>query len=184
MKYIKSILRPVFHFFTLFFTNRIISYIPFRILRNIWLCMFMRMKKGKATYIDMGCYFIQPWNLKIGNFTHINQSCILDSRGGIEIGNSVSISHRVNLVSASHDINSQTNIYKVKPIKISDYVFIGVGATILQGVEIGTGAVVCANACVTKNVPPYSIVAGVPATIIGTRSKDLNYKCNPETFFC
>lgn len=132
----------------------------------------------------MGCYFMQPWKLKIGDFTHINQGCLLDSRGGIEIGNSVSISHRVNIVSASHDINSRENNYRIKPIRINDYVFVGVGATILQGVEIGTGAVICANACVTKDVLPYTIVAGVPAKKIGERSRDLNYKCNPGTFFC
>ena len=55
--------------------------------------------------------------------------------------------------------------------------WIGAGATILKGVDIGEGAVVAAGAVVTKNVAPYSIVAGVPAKKIGERNKELDYKC-------
>ena len=82
MRVFKFLVRPLFHFITLFLTNRIISLIPIRVIRNIWLVYVLRMKKGKKTYIDMGCYYMQPWNLKIGSYCHINQGCLLDSRGG------------------------------------------------------------------------------------------------------
>lgn len=183
MSLIKLLFRPLFHFFTLYLTNYFFSYVPIRIIRKIWLRFFMQSKIGKKTYIDMGCYYMSPWKLSVGNYTHINRSCFLDCRGGISIGNSVSISHKVNLVTGSHDINSSGNDYISKPIKIEDYVFIGFGATVLQGVTVGKGAVICAGACLTKDAEPFGIYAGVPAKKIGTRNTGLSYRCNPHTFF-
>lgn len=184
MKFLTFLFRPIFHFFTLFFTNKIIMKFPIRGVRLFWLKYIMRMKVGKKTFIDMDSYFMQPWKIKIGNHTHVNRDCFIDARNNISIGDSVSISHRVNLVTGAHDVNDEKFKYKGAPIIIGDYVFIGVGATVLQGVEIGKGAVICANACVTKNVPPFSIVAGIPAKVIGKRNESLNYTCNPQTFFC
>lgn len=62
-------------------------------------------------------------------------------------------------------------------VKIENDVWICDGASILAGVTIGNGAVVAANALVTKDVPPYAIVAGVPAKIIGKRFEEdqINY---------
>jgi tetrahydrodipicolinate N-succinyltransferase len=59
-----------------------------------------------------------------------------------------------------------------EPISIGSDVWIGAGAMILDGVNIGHGAVVGARSVVTKNVPPYAIVAGVPARIIRYRFTD------------
>ena len=50
-------------------------------------------------------------------------------------------------------------------------------AIVLQGVKIGKGAVIAAGSVVTKDIEPYSIVAGVPAKVIGKRNPDLDYKC-------
>ena len=184
MSLIKFLFRPFFHFFSLYLTNYVISYIPIRILRKTWLKLFLRMKIGKKTFIDMGSYYMSPWNIEVGNYTHINRGCFIDGRGGIKIGNNVSLSHKVSLVTGSHDINSIDNKYVKKEILIDDYVFVGINATILQGVHIGKGAVVCAGACVTKNLEPYGIYGGVPAKKIGERIRDLDYKCDPKTFFC
>jgi acetyltransferase-like isoleucine patch superfamily enzyme len=59
--------------------------------------------------------------------------------------------------------------HKYEKIRIEDDVWIGANVTILKGVNIAEGAVVGAGAVVTKNVPSYSIVAGVPAKIVGSR---------------
>lgn len=170
------------YYLGLYITNRIVNYIPVHFIRLFWY-KCCGMKVFKHTRIHMGQYFLSPYRIKIGDYTHINQGCILDARAGITIGNSVSISHRVVLMTGSHDINSPDFKYKGLPIKIGDYAFVGVNATILQGVTIGKGAVVCAGAVVNKDVPDSAVVAGVPAKIIGYRNIDFDYLCTPDTYF-
>ena len=184
MKLAKIFLRPILHFFALYFTNCIISNFPIRFVRMFWYKFFVRMKIEKHTFIDMHQYFFQPWKIQIGKFSHINRGCFLDGRGGIHIGNSVCISHKVSLVTGGHDMNSGNFEHKFLPIYVGNYVFIGVGAIVLGNVRIGDGCVVCAGAVVTKDCDAYGIYAGVPARKIGERSKNLNYTCNPKTFFC
>lgn len=70
-----------------------------------------------------------------------------------------------------------------KPIIIDDYAWLGAGCTILQGVHIGKGAVVCAGAVVTNDINPYEVVAGIPARMIKHRNKDLSYHCIWEVPF-
>ncbi|OKP43933.1 hypothetical protein BJP24_14450 [Aeromonas allosaccharophila] len=67
-----------------------------------------------------------------------------------------------------NDLNFRNN----KKISIGNDVWIGQNVTVLRGVTIGDGAVIGANSVVTKNVPPYSIVAGVPAREIKKRFND------------
>ena len=121
---------------------------------------------------------MQANKLKIGEYSHINRGCLIDARGGITIGDNVSISHNVNIVSGSHDAKTKDFKGIFIPIVINDYAWLGVGCTVLQGVEIGKGAIVAAGSVVTKSVPPFDIVAGAPAKKIGTRRKDLDYHCN------
>lgn len=160
------------------YTNTIISHIPIWSVRR-WLLKIIRAKIGTGTYINRKCYIMDPNRLKIGTFSHVNRMCTLDARGGISIGDSVSVSHGVMLMSGSHEYNTKNFNVKYLPIEIEDYVWIGCGAIILQGVTIGKGAVVSAGAVVTKNVDPYTIVGGVPAKPIGTRNEELDYKCEP-----
>lgn len=181
MRSLKKIILP-FYLFVLFILNRIVTFIPFRQFRKLcYRCLGMKI--GYGTQIDMGQYVLSPNKIKIGTTTHINQGCILDGRSSLIIGNNVSISHRCVFMTGSHDINSIDFEYKGLPIEIADYVFIGVNSTVLQGVIIGKGAVVCAGAVVTKDVPEYGIVAGIPARLIGFRNKDLTYKCKPDYWF-
>lgn len=160
----------------LFFANNIVAYIPFWCLRRFFYSL-MGLQIGCGTSINMRQYLLGSGIFRIGEFSHINPSCLLDYRGGIEIGNCVSISHRVMLITGGHDVQSGNFQEEHRPIKIGNHVWIGAGATILKGVEIGAGAVVAAGAVVVKNVPPFTIVAGVPARVIGQRNDKLDYKC-------
>jgi len=182
VKFLKYFLRPFYHFFCFYLNNYIISYIPFYIVRRLYFIL-LGMKIGQHSKIDMAQYILNPKKIRIKKHSHINRGCFLDARGGIEIGNNVTISHKCNLVTGSHDINDKNFTLQLKPIFVSDYAFIGVGATILGGVKIGMGAVVCAGAVVTKDVEPYSVVGGVPAIHIQDRPRELVYKCKQDLFF-
>jgi acetyltransferase-like isoleucine patch superfamily enzyme len=104
--------------------------------------------------------------LMVGTNTRLN-GVHIDASDSIVIGNNVRIApYTVILDSDFHDINDHFAKGKSGPIKIEDDVWIATRATILKGVTIGKGAVVAAGAVVTRDVPPYSVVAGVPARVI------------------
>ena len=159
-----------------YFLNNILSLIPSWSVRHM-IMKGLGIKIGKGSFISKNTYFMTPKMFEIGEHSDINRGCLIDARGGIVIGNSVSISHKVNIVTGGHYPNSRNFQGKYMPVRIEDYVWLGIGCTILQGVVVGKGAIVCAGAVVTKDVEPYDIVGGVPARKIGSRSHDLDYKC-------
>lgn len=167
----RYLLRALFHWFY----NGFIAILPSHDLR----ALFIRIGGGiiGKSRIDLSTHIRGIKGLIIGDYTYINRDCILDAVGGLIIGNCVSISYRCNIMSGGHDMNSSSFEGRHLPIIIKDYVWIGVGATILQGVTIGEGAVVAAGAVVTKDVEPYTVVGGVPAKVIGKRNEHLSYKC-------
>ena len=100
--------------------------------------------------------------------------CYIDATGGISIGDDVSIAHAVTIMSTNHrfddpDENIRDQGVVAAPTRIENDVWIGAGARIMAGVTIGSGSVVAAGAIVTKDVPARSVVAGVPARVIGVR---------------
>ncbi len=99
----------------------------------------------------------------------------------VMIGERVCINDGVEILTASHDVSDPHWKHVKKKVIIEDYAWIGTGAMILPGVRIGRGAVVGARAVVSKDVAPYSIVAGNPATPINkVRCQNLDY--NPCEF--
>ena len=108
-------------------------------------------------------------NIKIGMDVFINSGCHLQDQGGIEIGDGALIGHNVVLATINHDLNPARNrVNHYAPIKIGKHVWIGSNATVLQGVTIGDWSVVAAGAVVTRDVPPMTVVGGVPAKILKT----------------
>jgi acetyltransferase-like isoleucine patch superfamily enzyme len=122
-----------------------------------------------------GCY-ITGDKISIGNNTVINRFTYLDGRCPLYIGNNVNISHYSHIQTLTHDPQSPEFVCLERPVAIHDHVWIGARAIILPGVTIGEGAVVGAGSIVTKNVPPYTIVAGNPARQVGVRTRDLRYR--------
>lgn len=84
----------------------------------------------------------------------------------INVGENVAISENVIIRDSDNHSILSANHVKAKPINIGNHVWIGMNSTILKGVTIGDGAIVAAGAVVTKDVPPKTIVAGVPAKVI------------------
>ena len=108
-----------------------------------------------------------------GKDVFINSGCHFQDQGGIIIEDGSFIGHNVVLATINHDLdptNNRKNHYA--PITIESHVWIGSNATILPGVTIGEWAVVAAGAVVIKDVPPYTVVGGVPARVLKTVRND------------
>ena len=105
----------------------------------------------------------------IGNHTRIGlHNTII---GPAEIGNNVNLAQGITVTALNHnfsDSNKRIDEQGVSttPVTIEDDVWIGANAVVLPGVKIGNHCVVAAGAVVTKDVPPHSLVAGVPAKVI------------------
>lgn len=175
-------IKRVLYYFLLYICNRIVAFVPVWVCRRLYYRM-MGAHVDRYSKVNMGVYLLWPKGLKIGTHSHVNQGCLLDCRGGLTVGNSVSISHRVTIMTGSHDLRSTTFDYKSAPVVIGNHAWIGVNATILGGVTIGEGGVVAAGAVVTRDVPPYAVVAGIPARVIAQRPHDLDYPCHDVQYF-
>lgn len=142
------------------------------------------VKIGRGSHIYMGTQFFYPAGVKIGEDSAIGQNAFLDGRDKLIIGDHVDIASDVMIYNSEHDINSMDFHAICAPVTISNYVFIGPRAIILPGVKVGQGAVIAAGAVVTKDVPDFAIVGGVPAKVIGERNlKDLKYKLGRARLF-
>jgi acetyltransferase-like isoleucine patch superfamily enzyme len=105
--------------------------------------------------------------ITIGKNVFINHACSFLDMGGITIEDNVLIGPKVNLITENHPLNpSDRKSLICKPILIRRYAWIGAAATILPGVTIGENSVVAAGAVVNADVPPNTIVGGVPAKFI------------------
>jgi maltose O-acetyltransferase len=142
------------------------------------------IKIGKGSTIHMKARFYDPRNIVIGEDTIIGEGIVLDGRDKLLIGNHVDIATEVMIYNSQHDVNQENFDATNAKVIIEDYVFIGPRVIILAGVTVGRGAVIGAGAVVTKDIPPYAIVGGVPAKIIGERrNKDLHYRLGRARWF-
>lgn len=155
-------------------------------------------KIGKGVIIEAGVLIFNPENITlgdniyighnsilkgyhknmmtIGNNTWIGQMCFLHSAGGIEIGRAVGMGPGVKILTSVHeegDMNSPVLVSDLKfsHVRIGDGCDIGMGAIILPGVRVGEGSIVGAGSVVTKEVEPYTIVAGNPARLLRRRGQ-------------
>jgi acetyltransferase-like isoleucine patch superfamily enzyme len=118
-------------------------------------------------------------NLRVGSYSYVG-SCFLMLHSEIAIGSSVVINDNVTILTGSHLVNAPLFGQVNKPVRIGDFAWICTGSIILPGCRIGEGAVVAAGAVVSKDVAPFSIVAGSPAKEVRIRSysQQLRYKPN------
>jgi len=152
----------------------------------------IKIEKNGKILIGSDCYFGKDFEtsagsghtIKIGNRVSFQNNTTVF--GDVEIGSYVLMAPRVFISSGQHnflldppqlikvqDQQARQDLSRVnsKPIKIGEDCWIGANVVIMKGVQIGRGAVIGANSVVTKNIPSYTIAAGVPAKVIGERLK-------------
>ncbi len=107
--------------------------------------------------------------LVIGEGCWINIGCIFDLGATITLGDRVGLGHQVLLLTTSHVVGSaerRAGSSTFAPIHIGDGTWVGARVVILPGITVGPGAIIASGAVVTKDVPPHTMVAGVPAKVI------------------
>jgi acetyltransferase-like isoleucine patch superfamily enzyme len=107
----------------------------------------------------------------IGDDSLVGEFNVIRGQGGVKIGNRVYTSPMVQLVAVNHVFDDAGRPFveqgiTAEGITVEDDVWIGSGAVVTDGVTIGRGAVVAAGAVVTQDVPPYTVVGGVPAKVL------------------
>lgn len=162
------------------------------VLRTLWQKIYRlyavrkNVTLGERVHIGIGSILWAPTSLKIGNDVYIGKNCTLEADG--EIGNYVLIANMVGLIGKwDHDYRTIGRPMSKTPwvgdsdyhgegsgqkIIVHDDVWIGYGAILLSGITVGRGAIIAAGSIVTKDVAPYTIVAGVPAKKLGVRFTD------------
>lgn len=137
--------------------------------------VFMK-KMGHEVTIYPGSTYASAREISIGHHVFIHTGGHFYTAGSrIKIGNYVLIGRHCTMLAANRDYSDWNepmyfnNNYLKKPIVIGDDVWVGERSIITAGVTIGRGAVVAAGSIVTKDVPDYAIVAGVPARVVKYR---------------
>jgi acetyltransferase-like isoleucine patch superfamily enzyme len=121
--------------------------------------------------------------IQIGRDSLVGEYSVIRGQGGVVIGDRVYTSPFTQLLAVNHVFDDPNRPFvdqgiTAEGIVIEDDVWLGAGAVITDGVRVGRNSIVAAGAVVTKDVPPYSVVGGIPAKVIKTVGKD--ERVNPE----
>ena len=135
--------------------------------RFVLRCFGARVGRHVHVYPDTVIYF--PWNLTVGDWSAIGEGAFVYNVGPVIIGASVTISQRAHLCAATHDYKRADLPILRLPVQIRDQAWICADGFVGPGVTVGEGAVVGARAVVTKDVAPWTVVAGNPARPIKQR---------------
>ena len=153
----------------------IVGRIPSRQLRMAYY-RWSGLQAGDRVVIHRGLELRRADWITIGDGTIVGFDCILDGRGGLELGRNVNLSSEVAIWTMQHDLRDPHFGVVSLPAVIGDHAWLSFRTTVLPGVTIGEGAVIAAGAVVAKDVPPYAVMAGLPATQVGERPRDLRYE--------
>lgn len=129
---------------------------------------------GSASSISFQCRILEPGKIRVGQRSNLPNWSVVDGRGGLEIGNDVMLGFESVILTSTHksdrlDIPMGDQGMFSAPVIIGDDVWTGCRVVIMPGVTIGDHAIVAAGSVVTKDVPAWGIVGGVPAKFIRDR---------------
>jgi len=142
--------------------------------RNVRFHGNVTLQLGNRVALRDGCQLAGNGVILIGDRSTINDGCILTALERIEIGADVMLAPNVYVLDVDHAFADRSvpiarQGYTVAPVTIEDGVWIGARVVVTKGVRIGEGAIIAANSVVTRDIPPYTIAAGVPARVIKSR---------------
>jgi maltose O-acetyltransferase len=142
-------------------------------LRTVCYRILFKNLRGMA-WIQPGVTFVETERLSVGRHFGCNTGTYINALGGIAIGDYVLLGSNVTISSGQHTIDGRLPPVFARPavpkaIVIEDDVWIGAGAVIMPGITLRCGTVVGANAVVTRDTEPYSVVVGIPARKIRSR---------------
>ncbi len=146
-----------------------VSIKPFLGLKNT-----LKVELHNNTHLKHDIIIQGTGTLVLGENSYISSYSVIGVNERIEIGKNVMIANAVSIRDTDHNFNDLhlpmiQQGFKTQPIYIKDNVWLGHGAVITKGVTINPGAIVAANAVVTKDVPENAIVGGIPAKVIKYR---------------
>lgn len=162
--------------------NIVVTHVPSHTIRLATLRAW-GASIGPGTTVGRGSTVLEIGRLTIGPNCSLGFRCVLDARGGITLGESVVLASDTHIITGQHIVDSDTFEAEFAPVVIGDHAWIASRATIVAGVTIGRGAVVGAASLVRKDVDELSVVAGVPASVRGTRSSTLDYSASYRRMF-
>lgn len=141
---------------------------PFHVWRRFLLRLF-GAKMGRGSHPYPSCRIWAPWNLEMHEHSCLGDRVDCYSVDRIVIGAYAVVSQDSCLCAATHDFRAASFRLVTKPIEIGRHAWVAAGAFVAPGVRVGDGAVVGARSVVTRNVPPWTVVAGNPARQVSTR---------------
>jgi maltose O-acetyltransferase len=150
--------------------------IPYNVGASIRGAVLRRMCRfGPGARIAEHVHLVAPWLLTIEAGAGVSPGAILDCRGGLRIGRDAMIGIQAVILTSSHghdrtDLPMRLQGMRFAPVDIGCDVWLGARVIVLPGVTVGDGAIVGAGAVVTRDVPPYCVAAGVPATVLRERT--------------
>jgi acetyltransferase-like isoleucine patch superfamily enzyme len=160
-----------------FFIQAVLRYFPYKLgiqMRN-WLYPPFFKHYGANVRIFDSVVIKFPNDIEIGDHVTINQFCYIVGKGGLHIGNYTMIGAGSKITTTSHEFHdiskpmAQQGI-SVLPIILEEDIWLGFNVVLVGGVQIGKGSIAAAGSVVLgKTYPPYSILGGVPASIIRSR---------------
>lgn len=132
------------------------------------------IKAEGSMYIEPGTNIRGVRQLSCGKRVSLGRGTQLICRGGLRIGSHVMMGPGVRIITNGHVMDRTDQLMRdqglyEKPVQIGDDVWIGANVVVLPGVRIGTGSVIAAGSIVTKDVPEYALMGGVPARLIRIR---------------
>lgn len=177
-KNIKKFLKDFRVGFQWWYINSLLCNFPSIRLRNRRLRKLgLNMSKNVRLYA--GFHIRNPKGIILEDGVSVGPKVLLDGRNGLTIKKNAVIGYEAIIWTMNHDYNDVHFAVNGGPVEIGENAWICSRSIILPNVKIGKGAVVASNAVVTKDVPPYAIVGGVPAKIIGHREEnDYQYGYN------